>query len=308
MTAPGARRFESVSDFLRYAAAERRLSPHTVDAYRRDLEGFEAFQSLHAGTVDWQWADVDRASIRAYLGSLQAAGRKRTTISRRLSSVRSFYRFLHRIGKVESNPARLIRSPRSGRELPGYLTQPQAEDLFALLAAHCDDTDSDPLAARNRAIVELLYSSGLRLAEAQQLSVRDLDTAQGVVRVMGKGNKERIVPVGKAAIEAIRTYLALTGGRSIADPLFLSRNGGRLSRRQMQRAVSALLESVARGEGLSVHALRHTFATHMLDAGADLLAVKELLGHASLSTTRLYTHTSRERLARTYRQAHPRAE
>ena len=306
MTDPGARRADAVADFLRYASAERRLSRHTIDAYRRDVEGFEAFQNRHSDTPDWEWADVDRASIRAWMGSLRAAGRKRTTISRRLSSVRSLYRFLHRTDQVASNPARLIRSPRSGRELPGFLTQPQADDLFAMLDAYCDDTD--PLVARNRAIVELLYSSGLRLAEAQQLSVRDLDATQGVVRVLGKGDKERLVPVGGAAIEAVRRYLALTDERSPPDPLFLSRNGGRLSRRQMQRAVGALLESVARGEGLSVHALRHTFATHMLDAGADLLAVKELLGHASLSTTRLYTHTSREMLARTYRKAHPRAD
>jgi len=300
------RRAVAVADYLRYATAERRLSGHTVDAYRRDLADFEAFYSGHSGSTDWKWAEVSRAAIRAYLGSLSAAGRKRTTISRRLSSVRSFYRFLHQTEQVTANPARLIRTPTSGRQLPGYLTKPQTDDLFALLDAYSDDTSL--LAARNRAIVELLYSSGLRLAEAQQLSVRDLDSTQGVVRVLGKGNKEHLVPVGSAATTAIRRYLALTGERAPADPMFLSRNGGRLSRRQMQRAVGTLLESVALGEGLSVHALRHTFATHMLDAGADLLAVKELLGHASLSTTRLYTHTSREMLSRTYRQAHPRAD
>jgi len=305
MTDPTRKRADAVADFLRYAEAERRLSVHTVDAYRRDLADFESFQGQQAGNSKWGWADIDRAAIRAWLGALHAAGRRRTTIARRLSSIRSFYRFLHRTDQVAVNPARLIRSPGSNRNLPGYLTQPQAEDLFALLAAY---SDGGPLAARNRAIVELLYSSGLRLAEAQQLCAKDLDVARGVVRVLGKGGKERIVPVGRPAMDAVRRYLELSGDREPDDPLFLSRTGTRLSRRQMQRSVGALLQTVARGEGLSVHALRHTFATHMLDAGADLLAVKELLGHASLSTTRLYTHTSREMLARTYRQAHPRAE
>lgn len=306
MADPTRSRKDAVEDFLRYAEAERRLSAHTVDAYRRDLADFETFQVKHADRSEWGWADIDRSAIRAWLGALHAAGRRRTTIARRLSSVRSFYRFLHRTDQVESNPARLIRSPGSKRKLPGYLTQPQAEDLFALLAAYADG--GGPLVARNRAIVELLYSSGLRLAEAQQLCARDLDASRGVVRVVGKGGKERIVPVGRPAMDAVQHYLALSGDREPGDPVFLARTGTRLSRRQMQRSVGTLLESVARGEGLSVHALRHTFATHMLDAGADLLAVKELLGHASLSTTRLYTHTSREKLTRTYRQAHPRAE
>ncbi len=312
MSEPGGARAE-IRDFLRYAEKERMLSPHTVDGYRRDLEDFAGFLDGYLGTRAWRWEAVDRQTIRAFLGEQDRRGRSRSTMARKLAAVRALFRFLHRTGQVPSSPARMVRSPDRERTLPGHLSDEQAERLFELLGERAS-ADGGFLALRNRALVELLYSCGLRLAEAQQLDLESLDLASRQVRVVGKGRKERIVPVGRPAAGAIRDYLPARSGvaKHRADerrlPLFVSVRGTRLSRRQIQRAVTRTLDAVAEGERLSTHALRHSFATHMLDRGADLLAVKELLGHASLSTTRIYTHTSRERLKRVYRQAHPRAE
>jgi len=313
-----ARRTAQLADYLRYVAAERRLSENTVQAYRRDLSDFEKFVGAYVGFPDWQWAQVDRLTIRSFLGELEGRGLGRATIGRRLSAVRGFYRFLHRMGCVDVNPARLIRTPRGGAELPGYLSMGQTERLFEALARRADDGGF--VAVRNRALIELAYSCGLRLAELWGLDLSDVDLARCQVRVIGKGRKERIVPLGGPAQRALRAYLRVrdevrtpTGGAGSGDDLagsaiFMSIRGRRLSRRQIQRSVGAALDAVARGEGLSAHSLRHSFATHMLDRGADLMAVKELLGHASLSTTRIYTHMSREHLVRTYERAHPRAE
>ena len=327
---------EVLADFLRYAEKERMLSENTVRAYERDVREFGRFLD---GWLDGPgaWARADRLAIRSFLGELEGRGLARSTMARKLSAVRVFYRFLHRTGRVEANPARHVRAPRKEASLPTYLTPEQTGELFELLRRRAED-DGGFLATRNRALVETLYSCGLRLAELQGLDLPDLDLASGQARVTGKGRKERIVPVGRKAVEAVRSYLperaarleaggdgpasGADGSRGSEDdgggsgdrvsrrnghPLFLSIRGGRLSRRQIQRAVTRTLDAVAEGEGLSTHALRHTFATHMLDRGADLMAVKELLGHASLSTTRIYTHTSRERLKQVYRQAHPRA-
>lgn len=317
-----------LDDYLRYVGRERRLSPRTVEAYGRDLEQFAEFLDGWTGSDDWSWADVDRLAVRSYMGELEGRGLKRSTMGRKLSAVRVFFRFLHRTERVEANPARHVRTPPAERTLPGYLSADQADELFDLLRDRAD-ADGGFLALRDRALVEVIYSSGLRLAEARGLDLPDVDLATGQMRVTGKGGKERVVPLGRQARAAVRAYLParaklIRERRSGAEPagdgpggdadgdarlaLFLSNRGRRLSRRQTQRAVNGLLEAVAEGEGLSVHALRHTFATHMMDQGADLTAVKELLGHASLSTTRVYTHTSRERLKEVYRRAHPRAE
>lgn len=334
---------EPLRDFLRYAEKERMLSPNTVEAYGRDLRDFASFLGGYLGSGGWSWPDVDRLAVRSFLGALEERGLARSTMGRKLSAVRVFFRFLHRTERVEANPARHVRTPRKERSLPGYLSADQAGELFDLLRRRAE-SGGGFVALRNRALLEVLYSCGLRLAEVRALDVPDVDLAAGRARVWGKGEKERIVPLGGAARRAVRAYLparaellrekradAGPGGpppgaaaRGEGDggppagagpagglpptPLFVSVRGGRLSRRQIQRVVRRLLEAVARGEGLSTHALRHSFATHMLDGGADLTAVKELLGHASLSTTRVYTHTSRERLKEVYRQAHPRAE
>ncbi len=324
----------AVRDFLRYIGKERGLSPNTVDAYGRDLDDFSEFLVDYLGEDDPDWGDVDRLAIRSFLGWLEDRGLKRNSVVRKLSAVRSFFRFLHRTDRVEANPAARVRTPRQPRDLPGYLTGSQAEELFEWVERHAEE-DGGLVALRNRALLELIYSSGLRLAEAQQLDRQDLDLPTGQVRVLGKGEKERVVPVGEKAADSLRAYLEVRDrrgpevepgaaprreasperedrdGRTAGVPrvpLFVSVRGGRLSRRQMQRAVTRLLDEVSEGVGLSTHSLRHSFATHLLDRGADLMAVKELLGHASLSTTRVYTHTSIEQLQRVYDQAHPRAE
>ena len=332
-------RTASIEDFLRYVRVERRLSAHTEAAYRRDLKDFAVFLAGHMDRPEWTWSDVDRLDIRSWLGNLERRDLKRSTAARKLSAVRAFYRFLHRTDAVSHNPARLVRTPRKRRELPGYYSRSQADYLFERLADYAAARGT--LAVRDRAIIEVVYSSGLRLAEIQGVNDGDIDLERGLVRVVGKGGKERIVPVGKSAIAAVREYLdrrqELAHPREVAvrdGPLFISRRGTRISRRQIQRGMTNWLnwvvaeDRLAASEGretstgagedspndrsvlevLSIHALRHSFATHMLDGGADLMAVKELLGHSSLSTTRIYTHTSRERLLQTYRQAHPRAD
>jgi integrase/recombinase XerC len=313
-----------LEDFLRYAEKERRLSPHTVEAYRRDLETFHDFLGRHL-SGDWDWPDVDRLAIRSFLGHLDDRDLAPSTMRRKLSSVSVFFGFLHRSERVGANPVKHVRAPRGERSLPAYLSAEQTRELFDVLRERAD-RDGGFLAMRNRALVELVYSSGLRLAEVQQLDLTEVELSSRQVRVLGKGDKERIVPVGRHAEASIRAYLPAraallrrtreTRARGRGDagddmpglPLFVSVRGDRLSRRQIQRVMRRVLDAVAEGEGVSTHTLRHSFATHLLDGGADLMAVKELLGHASLSTTRIYTHTSRERLKRVYRQAHPRAD
>jgi integrase/recombinase XerC len=304
-------------DFLRYAEKERRLSKHTVAAYRRDLNQFVQFQNDHQGQTDWSWLKVERRDIRSYLGWLEGRELRRSTIQRKLSALRAFYAFLHRTDVLPSNPAKLVRAPRRDRDLPGYLTREQADSLFDKeMPRAC--TSGSTIAVRQWALVELIYSCGLRLAEVQRLDVGDVDLndlKKRSVRVLGKGDKERIVPLGTQAAEALSAYMAIRselatrGGEpraGDADALFLSVRGHRLSRRQIQRTVTEALRLVAGGERLSTHSLRHTFATHLLDGGADLVSVKEMLGHASLSTTRVYTHTSVERLRDVHARSHPR--
>jgi len=296
--------------FLRHLADGRQLSPHTTQAYRRDLEEFTAFLDRYYGS-EWNWDGVDRLALRGFLAELHRRGLARTTIVRKLSAVRSFLRFLHREEVIELNPGRAVRSPKLERRLPGWLTREQVEKLFLL--AEYRAADGGFLGARNLAILETFYSTGMRLAELQRLDLDDLDLIGDQVRVRGKGRKERIVPLGQSAVRALRRYelrrnevaRAATGADRRA--VFISQHGRRLSTRQIQLIVGKFLDKIAEEAGLSTHSLRHSFATHLLDAGADLMAVKELLGHASLSTTRIYTHTSKERLKRVYEKAHPRA-
>lgn len=294
--------------YLDHLTAERQLSSHTIEAYRRDLGDLVSFLDGYFDSRDWAWDDVDRLAVRAYLSHLSMSKLKRRSIARKLSSARSFFRFLQREGLIERNPARQIRAPRHGRVLPGYLTQREMTRLFEL--ATLRNGESDWKGVRDRALVELLYSAGLRLSEVHELAKKDLDLSAGRVKVRGKGNKERIVPVGRQACTAIRAYEAVReerfGAPAPTDPLFVSNRGARLSRRQIQRIVTRLIAAVAEEGGLSTHSVRHSFATHLLDEGADLMAIKELLGHASLSTTQMYTHTSRERLKQVYKHAHPR--
>jgi integrase/recombinase XerC len=297
-----------VEAFLKYLADERQHSAHTVKAYRRDLEAFTTFCDRHYGG-EWDWAKVDRLGLRGFLGEMQRRGLAKRSAARALSAVRSLYRFLQAEHGLEGSPVRATRVPRLDRKLPVYLDRPQIEAVFARVEARAGHDDFEAL--RDLAMLELFYSSGLRLSEMQGLSVGDVDLLADQVKVLGKGRKERIVPIGSRAAVAVRRYLgvreeAATRQGAERRALFLSRRGRRLTARTVQRRVHRMLDGTG-VDGIRTHSLRHTFATHMLDAGADLRAVQELLGHASLATTQIYTHTSVERLKQVYRQAHPRA-
>lgn len=311
-TAAPPERGEAVAAFLRYVEHERQLSPRTVRAYTDDLRELEAFLTAYFGTPEWSWAGIDRLAIRSFMGDcVSRRGLAKRSVARKLSAVRSFYRFLHVEERVEANPARGVRSPRRERTLPGFLTHEQVEAVLADAETRADGGGF--LALRGLAIVELFYGTGMRLSELHGLNLADLDLVSERARVMGKGRKERIVPLGRMAIAALRRYYAVRDELVLRSPgadvraVFVGQAGKRLSVRSIQKVVTAFLDGVAEDAGLSTHSLRHTFATHLVDAGADLVAVKELLGHASLSTTQIYTHTSKERLKAVYRQAHPRA-
>jgi integrase/recombinase XerC len=301
-----------VEEYLSHIENERQLSPRTVRAYRDDLAELVHFLSVYYGGEAWTWGGVDRLAIRSFMGDcLDRRGLSKRTVARKLSSVRSLFRFLHLEEVIDANPARSLRSPKKERTLPGFLTREQIAAIFRSAEGRALDGGLLPL--RNLAIVELFYSTGLRVSELQGLNTGDLDIVSERVRVMGKGRKERIVPVGRMALAALRRYYPrreeVLGRSERGDrrAIFLSQSGRRLSVRQIQKVMDAFLAEIAEGAGLSTHSLRHTFATHLLDSGADLMAVKEMLGHASLGTTQIYTHTSKERLQRIYRQAHPRA-
>ena len=301
----------SLLDYLRTLEHGRQLSAHTVAAYRRDLYELAAFLDRYYQHEEWTWAGVDRLALRGYLAELSRRGLARRSISRKLSAARSFFRHLHREDIIEANPARAVRSPKLERTLPGWLTRIEMERLFDV-AEHAS-ADNTFRGTRDHAIVELFYATGMRLSELHALDMSNVDLIGDQARVMGKGRKERIVPLGGAAVAALRRYesrrreVIAKNARADRNALFLSERGTRLSARQIQNIVRGFLDKVADDAGVSTHSLRHSFATHLLDAGADLLAVKELLGHASLSTTRIYTHIAKDRLKKVYDQAHPRA-
>jgi integrase/recombinase XerC len=296
-----------VKEYLEHLEKERDVSPHTVKAYTRDLEDFTEFCDRHYG--EWTWTTVDRLGIRGFLGELNRRGLSARSAARALSAVRSLYRYLQEHHGVPNSIARAAKAPKLEKRLPTYLDRSQTERLFEWAEARAGGDEFAP--TRDLAILELFYSTGMRLSELCGLNVQDLDLLSDQVKVRGKGRKERIVPVGSRAVLALRRYLNLREtvvGRLRSDrrAVFVSRTGKRLAPRGVQRIVHVMLDGIGT-DGLRVHSLRHTFATHLLDAGADLRAVQELLGHASLSTTQIYTHTSVERLKKVYNQAHPRA-
>lgn len=287
--------------FWRYLGSERRVSPRTVEGYRRDLERFAGYcrEQGHAA-----WLTITTAHIRAYVAHLHRSGMAGGSIRRHLSALRTFYRFLLREGLAESNPASGVSAPRDGRRLPKTLTVDQAASLLTVSAVERDSAGQF-LLMRDMAMMELLYSSGLRLAELVGLNRPDLDLADGVVRVTGKGAKTRVLPVGRQARAALEAWLAVSQVEQGA--LFVSRHGRRLGPRAVQRR----LDYWARRRGLDTavhpHLLRHSFASHMLESSGDLRAVQELLGHADISTTQIYTHLDFQHLAQVYDKAHPRA-
>ena len=297
-----------VGEYLRYIESARQLSPHTVSAYRRDLA--ELCEFLAEREVA-EWNDVARDDLRAFIGDLSRRELARRSIARKLSAARSFLRWLHREGRIDANPGRLVRSPKLEKTLPGWLTAQQVDELFRAAEANAAEGGFRP--ARDLAVLETFYGTGMRLSELHGLDWADVDLLGEQAKVRGKGKKERIVPLTSSAARALRRYELRRDDvvRSVKEAdrraVFLSERGRRLSRRQVQNIVRGFLDRIAEESGLSTHSLRHSFATHLLDGGADLMAVKELLGHESLSTTRIYTHTSKERLKQVYQQAHPRA-
>jgi tyrosine recombinase XerC len=297
---------------LTHLAKERDVSPNTIKAYAGDCSEFVAFLGEYYGTSTWTWQGVDRLAMRGFMGRLTKRGLAKRSVARALAAVRGFYRFLALTDVVDSNPARAVGTPKAERYLPAYLDRGQMDTLFRVVVTRASSGEFRDV--RNAAILELFYSTGMRLSELQGLNRQDIDAVSQQVKVRGKGRKERIIPVGDHATLAIRNYerkrdelAVLRGGKIDRQAVFLSRSGKRLSVRGVQKIVGGLLDAVAEDAGLSTHSLRHSFATHLLDAGADLRAVQELLGHASVSTTQIYTHTSVERLKEVYRKAHPRA-
>jgi integrase/recombinase XerC len=291
--------FEQIKYFTAYLQTERDVSPHTLAAYSSDLAQLLAFVMREKGeTASAQ--DIDHLLLRRYLAGL-SKNTKKSSIGRKLAAIRSFFRFLLRRGTITGNPAELVATPKKEQRLPFHLDIDQATTLMEA------PDDEQKYALRDRAILELLYSSGLRVSELTGLDIDGLDLVGGMVRVTGKGGKERIVPVGGRALQALKNYLDLRDNYEAKGALFLNTRGGRINRRSVARVVEAHVTRIAAFKKISPHTLRHTFATHMLEGGADLRSIQELLGHASLSTTQKYTHVSIDRLMEVYDKAHPKA-
>lgn len=287
-----------IEEFLNYLGTERNASPHTLDGYGSDLEMFRRF--VAGEEADPSVESVTHLTIRKYLSLLHRDHRK-SSIGRQLAAIRALYKYLLREGKVRKNPAELVSTPKKEKKVPFHLN---IDEVTALVEA---PRDRDLLAMRDRVIMETLYSCGIRVSELTGLNVRDLDLEKGMVRVLGKGRKERIVPLGRHACSCVAAYLSARNEPALESPLLLNARGGRLTSRSVARIVDKYIVRIAAMKKISPHTLRHTFATHMLEGGADLRAIQELLGHASLSTTQKYTHVSIDKLMEVYDKAHPKA-
>jgi integrase/recombinase XerC len=298
--------------YLRHLAEERNLSAHTVRAYGGDLDRFVEFLArdfLARPVADVAPADVDRLAVRSFVAALGRSGLGRTSQGRALSAVRGLFRYAVREGVVGASPAHGVKTPKAPKTLPRHLRPGEIETLL-------DSPDaSEALGRRDRAILELLYATGLRVGELVSLGWPDLDLSARVLRVVGKGGKERMVPFGAPAAEALRAWLAdwrelrsaAAGADPDDEPVLLNHRGGRLTARSVRRVLDKHVAAAAVASGVHPHTLRHTFATHLLEAGADLRSIQELLGHSSLSTTQRYTHLDVERLLGVYRESHPKA-
>jgi integrase/recombinase XerC len=297
---------DAIRAFVRFLTVERTASDETVRAYRSDLRQFVTFlRGAESSRTSWKPDDVDPFLIRGYLAWLDRARERRSSVARKLSTLRSFYRFLVREGQAARNPAATVRTPKQPMPLPRVLTKDEANALMEF------PDGNRPDAKRDRAILEVLYSTGARVSELVGLNLNDVDHTEGLVRLKGKGRKERLVPIGDVALEALRDYRTSLSPRATrhapeSSPMFLNNRGGRLTTRSVERMVGRSSGRLVSGR-ISPHALRHSFATHLLDEGADLRAIQELLGHASLGTTQKYTHVATDQLLAVYDRAHPRA-
>jgi integrase/recombinase XerC len=302
-----------IHQFIHYLSVEKNASPHTCRCYQRDLEGFEDFLKnsgmylTSSGEVEM--TKVDRIAIRKYLSTLHRRNKK-SSIARKISTLRSFFRYLNREQIITSNPAKSVSTPKVEKTLPTTLTVDEAFRLMESPKSFSEKFSSarvKNVRLRDRAILELLYSSGLRVSELVGLNSNQIDLDLGIVKVMGKGRKERIVPVGMKAVESLKAYLNERGGLKGEEPLFVNSVGGRLSARSVGRLIKKYTKHSGIFRKVSPHSLRHTFATHLLDAGADIREIQEMLGHSSLSTTQRYTHVSMGKLMEVYDKAHPRS-
>ena len=285
-----------IERFLTHLRGTRSFSAHTLRAYAEDLGSFEA---MHPGVEPGR---IERLHVRAYLAGLQQGKLARASVLRRMASLRSFVKWLRAGGVLKGNPVFGVPLPKRGRPLPKFLTESEMTEIFdAPVKA------GDGAAARDRALLELIYSSGLRRSEAVSLNVGDIDFLSGTVRVFGKGSKERIVPVGTAALEALREFLGARKAVADSEPVFVNKRQERLSENGLAFVLDRWIRRTALSKRITPHVLRHSFATHMMNRGCDIRLVQELLGHASLQTTQIYTHVSLERMKEVYKDSHPRA-
>lgn len=284
------------NQFLSFLKTEQNVSPNTLRSYNRDIDEFLTF-------IRKKPKDIDNLDIRSFLAALHQKNLKKTSIARKLASIRAFFKFLHREGFVKKNPAKLVASPRVPKALPRFLS---IDEVFYLVETPRGDSFKP---ARDKAILELLYSSGLRVSELTSLDMSDLDIKESLVRAKGKGRKERILPIGRKAMEALQNYLPERMSlKRKSSALFLNNRGGRLTPRSVRRILIYYSRMMNLDGDISPHTLRHTFATHLLHEGADLRAIQELLGHSSLSTTQRYTHVDIGHLTEVYDKAHPLAK
>ena len=300
-----------IADFRTFLEVQRNVSEHTRTAYLGDVEEFSGFlRSRENTTAQKTLLEADSEALRAYLADLYGRRLKKVSINRKVSSLRAFYKYLQRAGKIKNNPVLGVQAPKPEKYLPAFLS---VDETFELLGALCNDPS--PSGLRNRAMLELFYSSGLRLGELAGLNTEDVNFNEALVKLRGKGKKERIVPVGATALAAIRRYVSETESlrkQVLADiskgALFLNARGARITARSIARIVDTVTLQSGIGRKISPHALRHSFATHLLNAGADLRSIQEMLGHESLSTTQKYTAVNIHRLMEVYDKAHPRAK
>lgn len=302
---------ELIEKYLKYLKIERNSSDHTITSYRNDLTQLLDFTARHfekdADSVEV--SEMDRLTIRLWLGELTEEGMARNTIARKVAAVRSFFKYCYKRSYITKNPAHLLIIPKKEKRLPKIVQAGEINEMMELAG------DSDPAAIQERAILELFYSTGIRLSELTNLNVKDIQVHQHQLTVLGKGSKQRIVPLGDKALDAVKNHLQTRSelfteksSNEAKNALFLSAGGDRIYPRMVQRIIKKYLLKVSEVTQKSPHTLRHSFATHMLDAGADIRLIKEFLGHANLASTQIYTHTSVERLQKIYSQAHPRAE
>lgn len=285
-----------IEKFVRYLDIEKNYSKHTILNYTLDLEGFRKF----LGEIPIE--NVDYLVLRKYLALLKEKNMGLRTVGRRLSTLRSFFKFLTREGYLKTNPILVLSSPKLDKHLPQFLTE---EEMIKLIDTVVPKDDKDELRFRDRTILETFYSTGIRISELVGLNIDDIDFISCVVKIRGKGKKERMVPIGDHAVSAIRKYLEIR--KQQTNALFLNKSGRRITDRGVRDIVGKYLRLASFRQGISAHTIRHSFATHLLNRGADLRSVQELLGHANLSTTQIYTHLTTERLKNVYDKAHPRA-